>query len=197
MIDLTRDVELRAQVCNEVTRCIALAEARYGRCFLQPLVTFNLTRRAAGMAVLREVRIEINMDVLRADPEHVIKVTAAHEVAHLVHFQMRPWDFKKGSRLAHGPTWRSIMRVFGVDAARVYKPAPAVLEQLEATRARVSRVHQYRCPGCSALMSVGARQHGQLLRGATFRHIACKTRFCRDAHVGLHPQTTAALEARR
>lgn len=128
------DNELQQRVRCEVARCVAIARTKWPVLADMPApdVDFALRRRACGMANLSRNTVSINMRVLRADPAHVIDVTAAHEVAHLVHYRLVPSDYFRGRRQQHGRNWQTVMRAFGVEEpTRTYKASRAVWEALQ------------------------------------------------------------------
>ena len=146
--------------------------------------------RAAGQAVPGRWEIRLNRDLLRTHPEHLVKQTVPHEVAHLVDFALHPENFvrRRGARRSpHGPHWQAIMRLFGVPAERCHSlPTLAARKQLKP---RVRMRYVYRCVPCDRLALIGPKHHRLLQRrGAQLK--SCE-------HVIGRTADTAAALARR
>lgn len=120
----------KALVDAEIKRCIAIAEAKYGRTFRMPSVIYTKRGTTAGTANDRKYQINLNAVLLN---ENGIKFiygrvgngTVTHEFAHLVDGIVNPETRERGlvynagrmtraKRNVHGTPWKNIMRLFGV-----------------------------------------------------------------------------------
>ena len=101
-----------ARVIAEVERLTKVANEKIrGHVFIVPYVKFSHLGRCAGKAWLQTNTIEFNIDLVEAMPERIVSDTVPHEMAHLIHFALRPQDFRKGSRLGHGRYWQMLARL--------------------------------------------------------------------------------------
>ncbi len=66
----------------------------------------------AGKAKLKEHSIVLNAHLLAANPDHLLQVVV-HEVAHLLAHKLH------GDR-GHGPAWKQLMGVLGLEARRCH-----------------------------------------------------------------------------
>ena len=157
--------DLRALAFARLQALWALAQPRLGRRRLSPpTMAFYRGRTDAGRAHQREQRIEINEDLLERHPDAMLGETIAHELAHVLVFQL----FGRRAR-AHGPEWQAVMREwFGVTPQRTHS------FDLEGLQVRRQQRHRYHC-GCRehALSTV---RHHRALRGVDYRCVACQGR---------------------
>ena len=107
------DAAARACVLHATDEWVERAAELYRRRIAVPVVQFDLVGRAAGM-----YRVDRRGKVIRYNPylfakyfEENLAVTVPHEVAHYVVHMLH------GDRRVrpHGPEWRDVMQVFGVD----------------------------------------------------------------------------------
>ncbi len=157
--------DLRARAFARLQALWALAQPHLGRRRLAPpAMGFYRGRTDAGRAHQREQRIEINEDLLERHPEAMLGETIAHELAHVLVFQL----FGRRAR-AHGPEWQAVMREwFGIRPQRTHN------FDLEGLQVRRQQRHRYHC-GCRehALSTV---RHHRALRGVDYRCVACQGR---------------------
>lgn len=157
--------DLRARAFARLQALWALAQPRLGRRRLAPpTMGFYRGRTDAGRAHQREQRIEINEDLLERHPDAMLGETIAHELAHVLVFQL----FGRRAR-AHGPEWQAVMREwFGVTPQRTHS------FDLQGLQVRRQQRHRYHC-GCRehALSTV---RHRRALRGVDYRCVACQGR---------------------
>lgn len=152
--------EVKKRVKAELTRCMAVAKAKYpdhGLAGLNriPTVKFAKKGTTAGTAHDRTYTIDLNMIIMIDNPDS-IEDTVAHEYAHLVDGVVNPetresgYTYNRRGRMVrqkrdiHGYSWKSIMILFG-------KP-PERCHSLDVSRARVrnkrsTKVHVWKC-GC-------------------------------------------------
>ena len=157
--------DLRARAFARLQALWALAVPHLGRRRLAPpAMGFYRGRTDAGRAHQREQRIEINEDLLERHPEAMLGETIAHELAHVLVFQL----FGRRAR-AHGQEWQAVMREwFGIRPQRTHN------FDLEGLQVRRQQRHRYHC-GCRehALSTV---RHHRALRGVDYRCVACQGR---------------------
>ncbi len=102
-------------------------------------VTYNpRLRTTLGRAVLDELRVELNVHLLREHPRELVP-TLVHELAHLA-VRMRHGE----SAAPHGRAFRTLMAAAGLPAARTHN-LPAA-RKLRRKRARYVYLHI--CDGC-------------------------------------------------
>lgn len=80
------------------------------------ITVVKLRRGAAGTAYSHLNLIGISPDYLREHPDHVFNVTVAHEVCH--HYV---WKYKPHAKQNHGPEFRSLMRLLGLNGDTYHK----------------------------------------------------------------------------
>lgn len=163
-------------VIAEVARLTAVANEKFpGHVFIVPTVRFASLGRRAGRALLDRNTIEINSDLLAVRPDQIIKDTVPHEVAHLIHYALRPWDFFKGSRLGHGLFWRMIARKIGLaNPTRCFQLGPNDDDARAALGIKPLTLHTYKCAICGTIGRAGPRQHAKLKRGGSFLFVKCR-----------------------
>jgi len=110
---------LKRRVRAEVFKCLRIAEEHYGKEFPTPKILFTLRSRTAGTYKCKQIkyRNSFTREVIRTEISHAInfnpyiikhnfdefiKMTPAHEVAHLVTLQLY-------GTLGHGPLWKAVM----------------------------------------------------------------------------------------
>lgn len=174
--------EIQAAVLAKVKECLAKAEARYGQTFAIPKIDYYHTGTCAGRAWQNEWRIELHAGLLKSTEtrDEMINITVPHEVAHLITGRVYPevnqrgamtvtsrGRLRRGKRESHGPRWKSVMAVFGVDDSRCH--------DMDTTAfARPKDKYDYRCVKCSTNYTVGPKIHNQLVRNSASRWCKCR-----------------------
>lgn len=170
--------ELQVQVNQKVNECLAKLEMHYGRTFPRPVNRFDLhSSRKIGEAHAGKNKLRWNPACLIGNPKAYLNEVVPHEVAHLVAYYLngnRQLTKYKGGRIvsdAHGPKWKSVMRVLGVRAASTTSAFSGILSDKKRTMNR----YEYVCKGCGADVNLSARAHGKLLQNPEhFYHTGCK-----------------------
>jgi len=132
---------------------------------LKPIpVVFDLRGRSAGMYQAKNGNSSIRYNpwlFARFYPEN-LATTVPHEVAHYV------VDMKYGlaHTKPHGKEWRSVMKMFGVDARATCN------FDLKGIPVRTYRQFQYRC-GCRSHQLTSIR-HKRVLLGANYYCRSCQ-----------------------
>ena len=128
-----------------------------------PTVDFRLRGTAAGKAWFRRWHLQFNGLLLARYPEHFLRHTVGHEVAHLVAMaafgaHIRP----------HGPEWRSVMAHFSLP--------PDVTHSYDVTGiSRRRSPFVYRC-GCPEPVCFGAMRHRRSGNGVGYFCRRCDQR---------------------
>lgn len=174
--------EIRARVVTELTRCIAVLEAKFvGHKFPMPIIQYTKGGTTAGTAQYSTWTINLNPGLLN-DPRHtdeMINDTAPHELAHLVAFKVYPetmergplqrtrTGLKRGKREVHGPRWQYVMRVMGKNPERTH--------DMDTSNVSTRRTrYEWQCTGCNKVIELGPKHNkAQELRGTVF-HKGCK-----------------------
>lgn len=181
--------EIRQRIERDVRKYVAMAEAHFGRKYEIPTVTYDLCGTTAGIA--RGTRlIKLNSVLLMENLEDMIANTVPHEVAHcidtangdnqLTEDQRAAWianrmagrRVKRPKRSVHGPSWRHIMRVFGISDAEITR-----CHNYDVTNAKVRNVtrkrYDWQCSGCRRTISVGPKVNARLVLGAHYWGKCC------------------------
>ena len=114
--------EVRNQVNAEIQRCIDVANDHYNMTFQFPEVVYKKRGTTAGTANDKSYTIDLNSVLLMENLDTFIdgrigRGTVTHEFAHLVDGIVNEWTRNRGwgrKRSLHGPSWKRIMRLFGV-----------------------------------------------------------------------------------
>jgi SprT protein len=100
---------------DQVYYYVDLLKTKCGIHLPRPRITFNLRGTTAGRAYYRENRVAFNPILLDENPEHFVKQTVGHEVAHLAAF------VKHGGRIdPHGREWKHVMWQLSLPAKRCH-----------------------------------------------------------------------------
>ena len=83
----------------------------------------------AGLAYLRDRRIELNEPLFLSNIDGFFARTIPHEVAHLLQTITYP-----AAKQSHGPEWRHIMSLLGVDNKRTHSYDVSVCTKIERFR---------------------------------------------------------------
>lgn len=109
---VTIEAELSARVDDRIAELVTIARERAGFEIRTPVVYYYDGTLTAGYAKYSKNSVGLHATFLRENTRNMIEETVAHEVAHLVVFQL--WIAgritEKQRRRAHGPVWRGIMR---------------------------------------------------------------------------------------
>jgi SprT protein len=92
-----------------------LLQTKAGIYLPRPRVKFELRGTVAGRAYYSKNLIQFNPILLDENPEHFVKQTVGHEVAHLAAF------VKHGGQIRpHGSEWSRVMWALGLPAKRCH-----------------------------------------------------------------------------
>ncbi len=154
---------LHERVVARSRALLKMAESHYGRPIPAPEIRFDLRGQAAGQARIAPGRISLlryNPALLAANVKDFLVQTVAHEVAHLVAFEV----FGRHIR-PHGVEWQAVMRLFGVPPQRCHSYVAT-----ESDRRRLAR-HTYHC-GCRT-HELSSIRHNRIAKGQQYLCRAC------------------------
>lgn len=112
--------QTKQQVMDKLASLLAVANQRFGRNILMPLVVFDCHDTRGGYH--QNGVLHFNPVLLNQNLAHYMDVTVVHEMAHYIQKIVFPasleirirWDGKFSRRKVHGREWQSIMRLFGI-----------------------------------------------------------------------------------
>lgn len=135
-----------------------------------PGVQLNLRGQVAGKAWPQSNRLAFNALLYEQNREHFLQQTVAHEVAHLLAWQIYGPQIKP-----HGREWQGIMQdVFGLPALRchTYQLPP-----------RLKNLYGYQCGCPQKSHDLSAWRHGRIQRGrATYLCRRCNSPLTFSGH---------------
>ena len=106
--------ELKLKVESKILETLILAQEIYNREFEIPAIGYRDIGRVAGLAWLRENRVEFSKTLLLENADKFIARTVPHEIAHLICFKLYP------GASGHGREWKSIMSRLGLEPSRCH-----------------------------------------------------------------------------
>lgn len=172
--------EIKQRVNERIERDIEVAEKHFGIKIKFPNVVYKKRGTVAGVAKHYMWEIDLNPVLLMENLDEMINDTVPHELAHLIDYQLHPENFASGritmtrsgryrreKRSVHGPTWKNIMIVLGVDPSRTHN--------MDTTNSRVKKgpKHVYVCKTCGTVMELGDKRHAKMQAGAKYWMRGC------------------------
>ena len=150
------------QLLERLEQCFCLAEAHFKRSFKRPSVNLKLRGSKAGVAYLQANELRFNAELYQNNREDFLRQVVAHEVAHLLVFQMHG-----RSAQAHGAQWAQLM-------SGLYGLEPKVRHSYKVTP-RVQLRYRYRCacPEQNVHAFTGQR-HAYVCKGHRYLCQRCK-----------------------
>lgn len=138
------------------------AENYFKKSFKRPYIRLDLKGEAAGQAWLEKYQLRFNGVLLKENRDHFLKQTVAHEVAHLLTYELF------GPRVqAHGKEWQAIMtRVFALSADRCHS---------YDTQNSGRKPWLYQCCCEGKLVALSTIRHNRSRKGAVYLCTSCKT----------------------
>lgn len=148
------------QITQRIQDCLAQAERYFRRSFAMPEVSLELRGQAAGKAWPQSNRLAFNALLYQQNSQHFLEQTVAHEVAHLL-----AWQLYGSAIRPHGREWQNIMlKVFGLPAQRCHN---------YALPPRKKTLHDYGCGCAERVHGLSTWRHGRIVRGASYLCRAC------------------------
>ena len=156
--DLPTDLH---QIQQRITELYDQAERYLSKRFKRPYVRLDLRGESAGQALPGKSQLRFNPVLLRENRTHFMEQTVAHEVAHLIAFELF------GSTIqAHGKQWQAIMvKVLGLPADRCHT----------YDTGRTSTKHWlYQCPCNDNPISLSTIRHNRSQKGTVYLCARCR-----------------------
>ena len=116
-----------------------------------PEIGFFSKSGIAGKAWYTEHRVEFN-EILALENKETFITTIAHELAHLITFQIYP-----NAKQAHGPEFKSVMEALGYDP-RTYH----TYDVSSVSARRVKTRYQYICTVCGKEYEIAKPTHTKI-----------------------------------
>ncbi|USE34938.1 SprT family zinc-dependent metalloprotease [Endozoicomonas sp. SCSIO W0465] len=149
------------QIEQRILELYQEAESFFQKPFRKPYIRLDLTGETAGQAWIEKHQLRFNKVLLQENREHFIRQTVAHEVAHLLAYEL----FGPKIR-AHGKEWHGIMaRVFRLPADRCHRYDTG-------RSSRKQWLYQCHCHGKTIHLSTV--RHNRSQRGTVYLCTACK-----------------------
>ncbi|MFK0573607.1 SprT family zinc-dependent metalloprotease [Endozoicomonas sp.] len=149
------------QLQQRVIELYAQAEKRLNRRFQKPYIRLDLKGQTAGQAWIEKRQLRFNPVLLNENRDHFLKQTVAHEVAHLLAYELY------GPRIrAHGREWQSIMMaVFQLPADRCHS---------YDTQRSSRRDWLYQCQCQGKTIPLGTTRHNRSQKGTVYLCTTCR-----------------------
>jgi len=161
-MQVTNDVRQRVE--QKLRESIKLAERHYGQQFEFPTIRYAKRGTTAGTASYNRWEVNFNAVLLMENIDKFIDRTVPHEMAHLIDYQLHPWNFDQGAkRKLHGPSWKAIMRVMGGPTTRCHDYDTTTSRVSNPTRVK----YLYKCETCGRDMFLGPKRHLRMSSGIT------------------------------
>ena len=137
------------------------AERHFLKRFKRPYIRLDLRGESAGQAWLQKYQLRFNPVLLKENREHFLRQTVAHEVAHLLTYEL----FGPKAQ-AHGKEWQAIMTdVYALPADRCHT-------YNTQNSSRKPWLYQCRCEG--KLVALSTIRHNRSRKGVVYLCTSCK-----------------------
>ena len=161
--------DIKQRVENKVADCIKIAESTYDRKFCMPHIIYKKRGGTAGTANDHTYTIDLNSVILMENLDHFIESTVVHEFAHLVDGIVNPHTRSGfGKRSVHGPTWKRIMRQFGIQ-----KPQRCHSYDVTNAQTKQKNKYAYKCDCCGEILVLGPVRHRKQQIYGGYKHGPC------------------------
>lgn len=160
MLNLAQKQEVSAQV----KALIETANAELGANMDIPTIKYKLRGTTAGTA-LGDWELDFNAVLMEDNWEHFKTDTIIHEVAHLVDYNINGIQrSRSGNRIAHGDSWKQIMRKLGGN--------PTCTHDLDCSKVeKPKRKYIYTCDCCGKELTLTSIRHNRLVESpGRYRH---------------------------
>lgn len=138
--------------------CFILAECFFNRPFQRPTYLFNQRGKSAGTAHLQRNIIKFNPVLFIQNRKEFIEQVVAHEVAHLIVYQLY------GKSRPHGREWQHVMQ-------NVFNCPALTTHSLDITDV-AGKLFSYQCLCTTHQLSI--RRHNKVLKGGKYQCKGCK-----------------------
>lgn len=166
----------KSQIAMQVQRYIDIAVKKLGFDEVDFDYDFSMVGKSGGShrytilpnGTITKDTLRFNLLMMAQDPEKYLKVVVGHEVAHMVAEHLFGTYEKP---VGHGPYWKHVMRVFGLEPARTHD-----FDVSESSGVVVRKVTKYevKCD-CRSLM-ITSHRRTKMLNGKNYVCSLCKTR---------------------
>ena len=165
----------RDLVIERLAECIAIAEKHFNQTFKMPRIRFDKRGGVAGTATGSKWEVNFNETLLNENVDAFIHRTVAHELAHLIDFQVYDSQAlrfdrngRRKKRTPHGTNWKNIMAILGVESSRCHTYDTS---NSRVSRRRKSETFEYHCSGCNKTLPMGKIRHNKQQSGmAVYTH---------------------------
>lgn len=157
----TLDNHYKLQLRRRVYALLHHAEHFFQRKFSAPTISFRLRGSNAGLALLKSNQLRFNNQLLLVHGSSFINETAAHELAHLIAYQLHGIHIKP-----HGLEWQRIM-------VEVFDSKPSVTHSYKTMMNR-KEVYLYQCQ-CPQPIQFSKVRHKRAQRGSVYRCRMCQS----------------------
>jgi len=152
MQDQAVPAQLRRALHRRMENLLQRAMRHYGVNLPAVKIGLDIRGTVAGCAYPAELKVRFNPVLLQGNPEGFLHEVVAHEIAHLVAFQVH------GRRIRpHGPEWAAVMNLYGVEPRRCHG---FDIDRIEVRR---QRRHRYLC-ACNE-HALSTTRHNRVRRG--------------------------------
>lgn len=114
--------EMQALCQEEINRCMDIAKGYFPKVNFRQIKIYWGTsvsmKTVAGLASYRDNSIELNGSIMARNCQDFINRTPAHEVAHLVAYQV--YGACATGKNGHGEQWKSICDLFSISNGRYH-----------------------------------------------------------------------------
>lgn len=152
------------QIIQRVTELFDLADRVCQRKFERPVIHIDLRGRTAGQAWPQKQLLRFNMTLFRQHREDFLQQTVAHEVAHLVAYQLYGLSIRP-----HGHEWQKIMtELFQLPADRCHQyEVPPSSQQKNQWR--------YQCQCHENILYLSTTRHNRVQKGVRYQCRQCRS----------------------
>ena len=152
------------QIIQRVTELFDLADRVYRRQFERPVIRIDLRGRTAGQAWPKKQLLRFNMTLFRLHREDFLLQTVAHEVAHLIAYQLYGLSIRP-----HGHEWQTIMtELFKLPADRCHQyEVPLSSQQKNQWR------YQCQCEKGDSIVYLSTIRHNRVQKGMRYQCRRC------------------------
>lgn len=203
----------KKEIAAKVEACFVKCESHFGREFLRPNTKYTLKGTTAGTAHPGKWELNFHPTLATQNWDDYLKTIVPHEVAHLIDYEVyRKNDIgktlsvrtddrfanflrtgrkpRRQKRSLHGPSWKRVMGILGVEAARCHQYDTSEV-------ARRKSQHAYNCT-CGRVWQLGPKYHKNIQTGAkSYRCTTCKTPITASMFGSANPPSPPKSKATR
>lgn len=163
----------QSMIALKVQEYIDIAIRRLGFEEIHYEYNFSLNGKCGGKFSYRrniygdvyDARLHFNLLMMKQDPEKYLKVVVGHEVAHMVAECIGGNRYKEAG---HGPEWKYVMKVFGLEPKRTHD---FDVSETSGLVLRKTKRHPVTC-GCTTHM-ITSQRRTKIVNGAKYTCKSC------------------------